>query len=67
MKDSGIPWIGEIPEEWECHQFRRIFVIKKIIANTLGYDVLSVTQSGIKVKDLTKNEGQIAQDYSKYQ
>ncbi|SEE42913.1 type I restriction enzyme, S subunit [Prevotella sp. lc2012] len=67
MKDSGIDWIGEVPEHWNLHQFRRIFVIKKIIAGTLGYDVLSVTQNGIKVKDLTKNEGQIAQDYSKYQ
>jgi type I restriction enzyme S subunit len=67
MRDSGIDWIGEIPEHWEQHQFRRIFEIKKIIAGTLGYDVLSVTQNGIKVKDLTKNEGQIAQDYSKYQ
>ena len=67
MKDSGIDWIGEIPKHWSLHQFRRIFEIKKIIAGTLGYDVLSVTQNGIKVKDLTKNEGQIAQDYSKYQ
>ena len=67
MRESGIDWIGEIPEQWEQHQFRRIFEIKKIIAGTLGYDVLSVTQNGIKVKDLTKNEGQIAQDYSKYQ
>ncbi len=67
MKDSGIEWIGEVPEHWNLHQFRRIFEIKKIIAGALGYDVLSVTQNGIKVKDLTKNEGQIAQDYSKYQ
>jgi len=67
MKDSGIDWIGEIPEHWNQHQFRRLFQIKKNIAGKLGYDVLSVTQGGIRVKDLTKNEGQIAQDYSKYQ
>lgn len=67
MKDSGIDWIGEIPEHWNQHQFRRLFEIKKNIAGKLGYDVLSVTQGGIRVKDLTKNEGQIAQDYSKYQ
>ena len=67
MKDSGIDWIGQIPEHWELHQFRRLFEIKKQIAGCLGYDVLSVTQGGIKIKDLTKNEGQIAQDYSKYQ
>ena len=24
MKDSGIPWIGEIPEHWEAKLFRRV-------------------------------------------
>lgn len=67
MKDSGIPWIGEIPSQWGIMQFRRLFAIHKDIANALGYDVLSVTQKGIVIKDLTTNEGQIAQDYSKYQ
>src|SRR5699024_8206788 len=37
------------------------------IANKTGYDVLSVTQSGLRVRDITKNEGQMATDYSKYQ
>ena len=67
MKDSGVDWIGEIPEHWETRQFKWLFSIKKDIAGKLGYDVLSVTQKGIKIKDLSKNEGQIAQDYSKYQ
>ncbi len=66
-KDSGVDWIGEIPEHWETRQFKWLFSIKKDIAGKLGYDVLSVTQNGIKIKDLSKNEGQIAQDYSKYQ
>lgn len=67
MKDSGTDWIGEIPEHWETAKFKSLFQIKKIIAGKLGYDVLSVTQQGLKVKDLSKNEGQVAQDYSKYQ
>lgn len=67
MKDSGVDWIGEIPEHWETRKFKWIFDIKKDIAGKLGYDVLSVTQKGIRIKDLSKNEGQLAQDYSKYQ
>ena len=67
MKDSGVEWIGEVPTHWETVKFKSLFNIKKIIAGKLGYDVLSVTQQGLKVKDLSKNEGQIAQDYSKYQ
>ena len=66
-KDSGVKWIGEIPSHWDTKQFRRFFQIKKDVANCLGYDVLSVTQKGLKVKDIESNEGQMANDYSKYQ
>ncbi len=66
-KDSGVKWIGEIPSHWDTKQFRRFFLIKKDVSNCLGYDVLSVTQKGLKVKDIESNEGQMANDYSKYQ
>lgn len=29
MKDSGIPWVGEIPEEWKCLPIRALFVENK--------------------------------------
>lgn len=67
MKDSGIEWIGDIPQEWEIRKLKYLFQIKKVIAGKVGYDILSVTQSGIKIKDISHNEGQIAMDYSKYQ
>lgn len=67
MKHSGIEWIGEIPSHWDLVKLKFIFTIKKEIANKLGYDILSVTQSGVKVKDISNNEGQISADYSKYQ
>lgn len=67
MKDSGVEWIGEVPEYWNLAKVNRLFMIKKNIANQNGYDVLSVTQNGLKVKDITRNEGQMAADYSKYQ
>ncbi len=67
MKDTGNDWIGEIPQSWKYLKTKYIFNIKKIIAKELGHDILSVTQKGLKVKDISKNEGQIAADYSKYQ
>ena len=67
MKDSGVEWLGLVPKEWELKRLKYLFKIKKDIARKLGYDVLSVTQSGIKIKDITKNEGQLSMDYSKYQ
>lgn len=67
MKDSGIEWIGEIPEHWNVKKIKYIFKIKKDIAGKDGYTVLSITQKDIKPKDLTKNEGQIAESYINYQ
>ena len=67
MKDSGIEWIGKIPEHWEVRRLKFLFKIRKKIANSLGYDVLSITQTGIKIKDINSGEGQLAMDYSKYQ
>ncbi|MDF2849741.1 MAG: hypothetical protein K0S31_426 [Sphingobacterium multivorum] len=66
-KDSGIDWIGEIPKHWEIKRLKYIFSILKRIAGREGYDVLSITQKGIKVKDVKSGEGQLAMDYSKYQ
>ena len=67
MKNSEIPWIGEIPKEWKTEKFKHVFRIKKVLAGKLGYDVLSVTQKGLRVKDITSNEGQVASDYTNYQ
>jgi type I restriction enzyme S subunit len=67
MKDSGIEWLGVIPEHWGLQRIKTLFEIVKRIAGKLGYDVLSITQKGIKVKDITSGDGQLSMDYSKYQ
>lgn len=67
MKDSGNLWLNEVPADWEIKKIKYIFRIKKDIAGKEGYTVLSITQKGIKPKDLSKNEGQIAENYSNYQ
>ena len=67
MKDSGIEWLGEIPENWEVKKLKFVYNIKKQIAGELGYNVLSVTQKGIKIRDLDNLKGQLSMDYSKYQ
>lgn len=67
MKDSGIGWIGTMPRHWVLIRTKRLFTIKKRIVGTLDFDVLSITQKGIQVKDLEANTGQFSMDYSKYQ
>lgn len=66
-KDSGVEWLGEVPGHWPIRRVRWLCEIKKRISGELGHDVLSITQQGIKIKDLESNDGQISMDYSKYQ
>ena len=56
-----------IPENWELSDIKYLFEIVKRIAGKEGYDILSVTQKGLKIKDISKNEGQIAESYANYQ
>lgn len=67
MKDSGSVWFGSIPVSWEMKRIKYLFHIKKDIAGEEGHTVLSITQRGVIPKDLSKNEGQIAANYSNYQ
>ena len=67
MKDSQSIWFGQIPRVWEMRKIKYIFKIQKDIAGEEGHTVLSITQKGIKPKDLSKNEGQLAENYSNYQ
>lgn len=67
MKDSQSMWFGQIPDDWNMRKIKYIFKIQKDIAREEGHTVLSITQKGIKPKDLSKNEGQLAENYSNYQ
>ena len=67
MKDSGVAWIGEIPLEYQTVSIGSLFSIKKDIIGHEPETVLSITQTGIKPKNLASNEGQIANSYSHYQ
>lgn len=67
MKDSGVEWIGKVPSKWNCIKIKYLFEIRKRIVGKEGYTVLSITQTGIKPKNISSNEGQLADSYSNYQ
>lgn len=67
MKDSGVEWIGEIPEHWDVNKIKFKFDIRKVIQPTENPTVLSLTQHGLKIKDLKDFSGQHAESYDKYQ
>ena len=66
MKDSGVEWIGEMPEDWNVQRVKNAFVRKKTEAHQENPVVLSLARAGVKVRDLSKNEGQIAESYYNY-
>lgn len=66
-KDSEVEWLGEIPSHWEVKRTKFLFQIRKRIAGKDGHQVLSITQKGIKKKDIKSGAGQLSMDYSKYQ
>lgn len=67
MQTVKANWVKEIPLHWEFDKVKQHFVIRKRIAGKEGFDVISITQQGLKVKDISSNEGQMAANYSKYQ
>lgn len=67
LKETDSFFWHNIPKHWDFADIKYVFEIVKRIAGKEGYDVLSVTQKGLKVKDITCNEGQIAANYKGYQ
>ena len=66
MKDSGIRWIGQIPDDWEIKKVKHAFIRKNEKAQQENPIVLSLARSGVKERDISNNEGQLAESYFNY-
>ena len=44
MKDSGIDWIGKIPDDWKVEKGKRIFAQRNERGNKINLELLSPTQ-----------------------
>lgn len=68
MKDSGYSWIREVPSDWNIGRIKELFYLskEKINGNAQDYQIFSLTMKGLKKRDVTTNEGQIAASYDKY-
>lgn len=65
-KDSGIEWIGEIPEKWKIGRVKQAFIRSKEKALQDNPTILSLTSRGVVVRDMSQNDGQIAESYFEY-
>lgn len=69
MKDSGIEWIGEIPDEWNFVQTKRFFkTTKKIVGTEVDkYDRLALTLNGVIKRSKDDSEGLQPEKFEGYQ
>lgn len=69
MKDSGIEWIGDIPEEWRILRNKYNFNVHKNIvgAKFTQYQLLSLTKKGIKTIIDGEQKGKVPASLTTYQ
>lgn len=69
MKNSGVEWIGEIPEDWEVKPVKRYFShIKRIVGDDVDkYERLSLTMQGILKRSKDDAEGLQPEKFNGYQ
>lgn len=66
MKESGVEWIGIIPKTWTVLHCNAAFIRKNEKAEQDDPVILSLARSGVKVRDISNNEGQLAESYYNY-
>ncbi|AUV87063.1 restriction endonuclease subunit S [Vibrio campbellii] len=68
MKDSGVEWLGGVPESWQPKAIKRLFKQRKQ-QNNVGYEVLSVYRDFgvIQKSSRTDNHNKTPDDLSAYQ
>jgi type I restriction enzyme S subunit len=66
LKDSGVDWIGMVPEGWEVKRVKDVLKLQKAKAYIQNPIVLSLSRDAVKIRDITTNEGQLAESYEEY-
>lgn len=68
MKYSGVEWIGEIPKRWEVMKFKYVMKKDKKIAKKYNNEnVISLTKSGVIIRDLENPFGKMPASFDGYQ
>ena len=67
MKDSGIEWVGEIPEDWGINTFFQFFTqVKNKNSNLHEQNLLSLSYGKIKRKRIESTEGLLPESFDGY-
>ena len=67
MKDSGIAWIGQIPEHWKKARYKDVLSIQdEKVGKRNDLMLLSLTKQGVIIRDLTEMKGKFPKDFESY-
>ena len=67
MKDSGIAWIGEIPQEWSTNTAFQLFTqVKNKNTDFREQNLLSLSYGKIKQKDIETTDGLLPESFDGY-
>lgn len=69
LAESGVPWIGQIPDHWDLVPLRSLLQLRK---RTVGgrhkdFQLLSLTLKGVIVRDLAQMKGKFPSSFDTYQ
>ncbi len=59
-------WLQKIPTKWEIFRIKNLFQLSQEKNQGEDLPVLSLAQSGIRTRDISTNEGQLAESYENY-
>ena len=63
-KDSGVEWLGEVPEHWQLVPNRAVLSRRKVLVGETHTEreLLSLTKSGVIVRDISTGRGKFSAD-----
>lgn len=68
MKDSGVEWIGDIPEHWEIKPFFSLLTeLKRKNTGLVETNILSLSYGRVIQKSENRNMGLVPESYETYQ
>ena len=68
MKDSGVEWIGKIPEHWEVKPFFSLLTeLKRKNTGLVETNILSLSYGRVIQKSINRNMGLVPESYETYQ
>ena len=68
LKDSGVDWIGQIPEGWEVKKHKYIMSkTKTLCSHYNGQKILSLTRQGVISRNIESGKGKMPASFDGYQ